>query len=157
MVKKQLLPLIAAQALLCLLSAYLISKISLIGKIGIAVFYKEYKWMRSGWKTFLIFFTVQLIVIGILFFLHRYRSRKATGYTAVGIMAVALIGLWLTYNDFLHTYTHRLLKERFHMGFYLFWLGMTGSCVFFLVLSALSRQRIISEKQILVERTEPEK
>jgi Na+/melibiose symporter-like transporter len=158
MLKKQVLPLITAQALLCFLSAYLISKISLIGKIGIAVFYKEYKWLRSGWKTFLVFFTVQLIVIGVLYFLHRKRSKKATVYTAAGIMAVALTGLWFTYNDFLHTYSHRLLKERFHMGFYLFWLGMIGTCVFFLVLSALGRQKIIIEqKQLLVEQPGSEK
>jgi Na+/melibiose symporter-like transporter len=145
MLKKQLAILVAAQALLCLLSSYLISKISLIGKIGIAVFYKEYKWLRSGWKTFLFLFIAQLLIIGILYFLHRKRPKKTTVYTAVGILALAVIGLWFTYNDFLHTYSHRLLKERFHMGFYIFWLGMIGTCVFFLVASALGRQRLVVE------------
>lgn len=158
MLKKPLAILITAQALLCLLSSYLISRISLIGKIGIALFYKEYKFLRSGWKTFLLFFTIQLIVIGILYFLHRKRPRKSAVYTAVGIMAAALIGLWFTYDDFLHTYTHRLLKEKFHMGFYLFWLGLIASSVFFLVASALNRQRMAAaQKQLMVEQTEPSK
>lgn len=145
MLKKQLAILLAAQALLCLLSSYLISKISLIGKIGIAVFYKEYKWLRSGWKTFLFLFIAQLLVIGILYLLHRKRPKKTTVYTSVGILLLAVVGLWFTYNDFLHTYSHRLLKERFHMGFYIFWLGMIGTCVFFLVASALGRQRLTIE------------
>lgn len=153
MLKKQVAILVAAQALLCVISAYLISKISLIGKIGIALFYKEYKILRSGWKTFLLFFMIQLVIIGVLYLLHHKRSRKATVYTALGIMAAALTGLGFTYNDFLHTYTHRLLKERFHMGFYLFWIGMIASCVFFLVQSALSRQR--RQEDQLIEQTEP--
>lgn len=139
--KKQLAILVGAQALLCALSSYLISKISLIGKIGIGLFYKEYKLLRSGWKTFLLFLTIQLLIIGILYFLYSKRSRKTMSYTAVGILVAALAGLWFTYNDFLHTYTHRLLKERFHTGFYLFWIGMTGTAVFFLVQGALQRNK----------------
>ncbi|PZR26676.1 MAG: hypothetical protein DI535_13420 [Citrobacter freundii] len=154
MLKKQVAILAAAQALLCIISAYLISKISLIGKIGIALFYKEYKILRSGWKTFLLFFIIQLIIIGILYFLHSKRSRKTTVYTALGITAAALVGLGFTYNDFLHTYTHRLLKERFHMGFYLFWIGMIISCIFFIVQSALSRAGKQEASQ-LAEQTKP--
>jgi len=153
MLKKQVAILVAAQAMLCVISAYLISRISLIGKIGIALFYKDYKILRSGWKTFLLFFTIQLIIIGVLYLLHSKRSRNTTVYTASGIIAAALAGLGFTYNDFLHTYTHRLLKERFHMGFYLFWIGMILSCVFFLVQSALSRQRMQHDR--LVEQAEP--
>jgi hypothetical protein len=158
MLKKPLAILITAQALLCLLSSYLISKISLIGKIGIAIFYKQYKFLRSGWKTFLFLFAIELLVIGILYFLHRKRSTKVTVYTALGITIAALAGLWFTYDDFLHTYTHRLLKEKFHMGFYLFWIGMIGTCLFFLVQSALTRQRnSLAQKHQLVEQNEPVK
>ena len=63
--------LIFSQALLCTLATYLVSRISLIGKIGVALFYKEYKIFRSGWKTFLLFFSIQLLIILIQFLLHR--------------------------------------------------------------------------------------
>jgi len=50
-----------------------------------------------------------------------------------GLLVAGVLGLVITYYDFQHTYSHRLLKERFHLGFYLFWLGWMGTCVFFLV------------------------
>ena len=49
------------------------------------------------------------------------------------LLMLGAVGLFLTFRDFIYTYTHRLLKERFHLGFYLFWIGWIGTCVFFLV------------------------
>lgn len=125
--------LILAQAALCWLSAYLISKISTIGKIGIALFYKEYRLLRSGWKTFLLFFGIQLLIILLLHLTRKRSSAKKTIFTASVFIALALIGLFTTFSDFHQTYSHRLLKERFHLGFYLFWIGWIASCVFFII------------------------
>lgn len=135
MLKKQLSILIAFQAALCLLATYLISRISLIGKIGIAFFYKEYRLLRSGWKTFLLFFFLQLLIILLLGFMNKKYSAKRTIYSACVIFIISLVGLFTTYNDFLHTYSHRLLKERFHIGFYLFWIGIMITCVFFIFIA----------------------
>lgn len=132
---KQILLLVIFQALLCLLASYLISKISLIGKIGIAIFYKEYGLLRSMPKTFALFFLLQLLIIFLIGFIHKKYSAKRTIFSAAVIFIIALIGLISTYNNFLHTYSHRLLKERFHLGFYLFWIGMMISCVFFIIIS----------------------
>ena len=130
---KKLGILIAAQALFTCIQVYLISKISLIGKIGISLAYKEYKFLRSPVKTFAILFAVQVLVIFILWFINRKYPRR-TGMIACGVViAAALLGFLLTYNDFVHTYSHRLLKERFHLGFYLFWIGWIASAIFFLV------------------------
>ena len=131
--KSRITVLVLAQAGLCLLSAYLVSKISTIGKIGIALFYKEYRLLRSGWKTFLLFFGIQLLIILLLHLTQKRSSAKKTIFTASVFIALALIGLLTTFNDFHHTYSHRLLKERFHLGFYLFWIGWIASCVFFIV------------------------
>lgn len=125
--------LVFGQALLCMLATYLVSRISLIGKIGVALFYKEYKIFRSGWKTFLLFFSIQLLIILIQYLLHRRQPRRKAMLASGALLVAGAVGLMITYYDFQHTYSHRLLKERFHLGFYLFWLGWIGSCIFFLV------------------------
>ena len=125
--------LILCQALLSYLEAYLISKISLIGRVGIATVHKEYSFLRSGWKTFLLLFGIQLALILLLHFLQKKYPKKITTLLTSGLLLLALLGLLITFQDFLHTYTHRLLKERFHLGFYFFWLAWIGTCVFFLL------------------------
>lgn len=125
--------LIGVQAFLCLLEAYLISKISLIGKIGIAMFYKQYRFLRSGWKTFLLLFAVQLLLIGVLHQAKKRLPARKANYAAAIFLILAILGLWGTYYDFQYTFSHRLLKEKFHLGFYLFWLGWMGTCVYYLL------------------------
>lgn len=125
--------LVLCQAILCCIEAYLVSKISFIGKAGIALFYKEYRFLRSGWKTFLLFFIVQLMVILVMYLVKNKLPARIARYTSTGLLVIAVAGLWATYHDFQNTFSHRLLKERFHLGFYLFWLGWIGNCIFFLV------------------------
>jgi hypothetical protein len=125
--------LIGCQALLCWLDVYLISKISWIGKIGIATVHKEYRLLRSDWKTFLLLFSLQVILIIILAVI-RTRPQKISTLVTSLLLMLGAVGLFLTFRDFIYTYTHRLLKERFHLGFYLFWIGWIGNCIFFLAL-----------------------
>lgn len=132
--KTRLALVISCQALLCWLDVYLISKISWIGKIGIATVHKEYRLLRSDWKTFLLLFTLQLILILLLSVIRTKRPQRVTTLVASLLLMAGAVGLFLTFRDFIYTYTHRLLKERFHLGFYLFWIGWIGTCVFFLVL-----------------------
>ena len=126
--------LVLSQLLLCWLEAYLISKISLIGRVGIATIHKEYRILRSGWKTFLLLFSIQMAIIATLYILRKKYPKKITTLAASVLLMLAFIGLLTTLEDFLHTYTHRLLKERFHLGFYIFWLSWIGSCLFFLII-----------------------
>ena len=125
--------LVICQVILCCIESYLVSKISFIGKAGIALFYKEYRFLRSGWKTFLFFFALQMIVILVLYFVKKKFPARIANYTATGLLAISIAGLWATFHDFQHTFSHRLLKEQFHLAFYLFWLAWAGSCIFFLV------------------------
>lgn len=125
--------LILCQALLSLLEAFLISKISLIGRIGIATVHKEYRLLRSGWKTFLLLFGIQVIIIIALYIIQKKYTKKITTIAASLLFLLGVLGLFITFQDFLNTYTHRLLKERFHLGFYIFWLSWIGTCLYFLV------------------------
>jgi hypothetical protein len=47
-------------------------------------------------------------------------------------LIVAIVGLYFTYRDFQYYYAHRWLKEKFHLGGYLFWIGWIGISLFFL-------------------------
>jgi hypothetical protein len=138
--------LIGCQALLCSLEAYLISRISLIGKIGIAIFYKEYAILRSGLKTYFLFFGMQLLVIIILYIIKQKYSVRVTRIAGSMLIVAALIGLLTTYNDFQGIYFHRLLKERFHIGFYLFWIGWIGSCIFFMINGNEKKEAVIENQ-----------
>jgi hypothetical protein len=73
-----------------------------------------------------------MAVIAVLYIVNRRSSKKAARLTAYVLIGIAAVGLWLNFDDFLHTYSHRLLKERFHLGFYLFWAGWITSCIFFI-------------------------
>ena len=130
---RKLYILIFSQAALCALETWLILKISLIGKIGIALVHREYRVFRSGWKTFGLFFGLQLAVIGVLLLVQKKYSRKILQRIAWILIGAAMVGLVATYLDFMNIYSHRLLKERFHLGFYIFWLSWIGSCTLFLI------------------------
>ena len=121
------------QALFTGLQVYLVSKISTIGKIGIALFYHEYRVFRNGWQTFLLFYGIQLAVILLLYFTRKKSGARLAMIVSSTVIFSALAGLLLTYNDFKFTYSHRLLKERFHLAFYLFWLGIMATGIFFLI------------------------
>ncbi len=131
--KRKLAVLIIFHSVFTLLQVYLISKISLLGKIGISIAYKEYKFLRSGWKMYLLLMAVQLLIIGLFNYGYKKFGRR-TYFKLIGAVAiVTLTGLWATYNDFTHTFSHRLLEEPFHLGFYLFWMGLIATCIFFAV------------------------
>jgi len=126
--------LIPVQALLCLVETYLVSKISFIGKVGIATVHREYSLLRSGWKTFLLLFSIQVVIIITLSIIEKRSPKKIAAIITAALLLLGIIGLYITFQDFLHTYTHRLLKERFHTAFYLFWLSWIGTCLYFIVL-----------------------
>jgi hypothetical protein len=132
--KTRIALLISGQALLCWLDVYLISKISWIGKLGIATVHKEYRLLRSDWKTFLLLFSLQIVLIAGLTVVRTKCPRRIATLVTSMLLTLGAIGLFLTFRDFIYTYTHRLLKERFHLGFYLFWLGWIGTCIFFLAI-----------------------
>jgi hypothetical protein len=120
-------------AILSVVSGYLMSKASLIGKAGMSLFYQEYNFLKSWWKGALLIFILLLILYAVhIMLLKKYPLVKAKTITIVSCI-IAIIGLYFTYNDFRHTLSHRLLGERFHLGVYLFWIGWMVISLFSLV------------------------
>lgn len=114
------------------ISGYLLSKASLVGRVGINLFYKEYKFLKVWWQGALLVFAVWMM----LFLLQGLAQRKLKPLIArliqVDAIIIALVGLYFTYSDFRHTTSHRWLGERFHIGGYLFWVGWIIISVFYL-------------------------
>lgn len=132
--KRKLTLLVLFQSLFTVLQVYLISKISWVGRVGITIAYTQYKFLRSGWKMYLLLMAVQLLTIGLLAYVYNTRGKRPCLKAAGAVVIIAGAGLWATYNDFTRRLSHRLLKEPFHLGFYLFWLGLIATCAFFAVL-----------------------
>ena len=130
---KRRLSLLLFLFVLACMSGYLLSKATLVGRVGISLFYKQYKLLKVWWQGGLLVFAVWMI----LFFLQGLAQKKLTPATArmihLGAIVAALVGLFFTYQDFRNNLSHRLLGERFHLGGYLFWLGWIIVSLFFLL------------------------
>jgi hypothetical protein len=120
-------------AALAALSGYLMSKASFIGRLGMTYVYKEYRFLKTWWKGALAVFVVWMILLLIQTIVERKASKTTATIVHVIFILLALAGLYFTYSDFQHTTSHRWLKERFHIGAYLFWLGWIIISVFCIV------------------------
>ena len=120
--------------LLCIsvISGWLLSKASLIGRTGINLFYKEYQFLKVWWQGALV---VLVVFIG-LWMLHQLANSRFNRNRAILahslMLFIYLAGLYFTYQDFRTDLSHRLLGERFHLGAYLFWLGDIMIAIFYL-------------------------
>ncbi len=118
--------------MLSILGGYLLSKASWVGRAGISLFYQQYSFLKVWWQGGLLVFAVWMI----LFYLQERAQQKlqprVSTLVNAGAIAVALIGLYFTYQDFRHSTAHRWLGERFHLGGYLFWIGWLLISAFYL-------------------------
>ncbi|MBO9682611.1 MAG: cytochrome d ubiquinol oxidase subunit II [Flavisolibacter sp.] len=140
--------LIVFLAALASLSGYLMSKASFIGRLGMTYVYKEYRFLKTWWKGALAVFIVWILLLIIQTIVERKLSKQKAIIVHVAFILLALVGLYFTYSDFQHTTSHRWLKERFHIGAYLFWLGWVIISVFYIV---QKREDILTEKSITSE------
>lgn len=110
-------------AALSLLSGWLMSRMSWIGRVGINLFHRDYRLLKYWYKGAALVFVLLLLLYLLQSWLQRQLApSKGKAIQILAILA-ALAGLWLTYHDFQTDYSHHILKERFHLGVYLFWLG----------------------------------
>lgn len=115
-----------------IISGYLMSKASLVGKAGMSLFYREYNFLKTWWKGALLILGTMIL----LYFLHYMITKKFDLKNQKNFHRVfcllAIVGLYFTYDDFRHTLSHHLLGERFHIGVYLFWIGWVTIAIYFL-------------------------
>jgi hypothetical protein len=114
------------------IAGYVLSKASLVGRVGISLFYRQYKFLKVWWQGGLLVFIIWMILFFLQGWVQRRLSPKAFKLIQVAAIVFALTGLYFTYQDFRHTTSHRWLGERFHLGGYLFWLGWIIISVFYL-------------------------
>lgn len=120
-------------AFLSCLSGWLMSRPSLVGRMGIELFYKEYKFLRTWWQGALAVFVTLMILLVLQGILALKLSKRKSNLIQLGMILLALLGFYFTYYDFNHTATHRWLKERFHIGAYLFWASWIMISIYYLV------------------------
>jgi len=142
---KRISILVVFLAALAFLSGYLMSKASLVGRLGMTYVYKEYRFLKTWWKGALAVFIVWMVLLIIQSIVERKLSKSKATIVHVIFVLLALVGLYFTYSDFQHTTSHRWLKEKFHIGAYLFWLGWIIISAFCIV---QKRENIIKEKSI---------
>lgn len=132
-------------AALACFSGYLMSKASFIGRIGITYVYKEYRFLKTWWKGALAVFIVWIVLLVIQTIIEKKSLKRTAIIIHVAFILLALVGLYFTYSDFEHTTSHRWLKEKFHIGVYLFWLGWIIISAFCIV---QKRTNLLTEKSI---------
>ena len=129
---KGLSTLVTLQAFLATISGVLLSQMSLVGKIGIHVMYREYSLFKTWWKAALLLFVVHLALLLVLWLVKRLLGRRLAFATLLLFLLFGLVGAYFTYLDFTTT-THRIMKANFHAGVYLFWGAWALTCVYFMV------------------------
>ncbi len=118
---------------LSVLSGVLMSDSSWIGKVGISLMHREYNLTKIWWQGATAVFIVDLL----FYFLHSFIYNKLPviiARMAHFVLALsAAAGLYLTWDDFHTTLSHRLLGWRFHYGFYVVWIGWMVIAISFLL------------------------
>jgi len=117
---KKILNLILIQGIISLISGILFSKMSLVGKIGITVVYREYSILKTWWKAALLVFLIQLIIIAILYLSKRFLIFKTFIIINLITVIIGILGLFFTYIDFTST-SHKYMNSNFHNAGYLVW------------------------------------
>ena len=120
-------------ALLSVVSGYLLSNASWIGKAGMNVFYTEYSFLNTWWKGALLVFAVLIFLYAVQSAVALYSTRQISRIVNIAAIGVAVVGLYLTYDDFRRDLGHRWMGERFHLGAYLFWIGWMIVSVYLLM------------------------
>ncbi|PQJ10038.1 cytochrome d ubiquinol oxidase subunit II [Flavipsychrobacter stenotrophus] len=131
---KRTIPFLLLLAGLSAVSGFLMSNMSWIGRIGINLIHKEYKFLKVWWQGALAVY-VALLVLFVVQYIIQKRTHFVVGKLLhVLCFAAAIGGLYFTFSDFSNDITHRMLRDVFHVGAYLFWVGWMLISIFFLAI-----------------------
>ena len=123
------------------MAGWFLSRMSFIGRIGINLMHKEYKFLKVWYQGAGVVFGIFIILFLLQLLVQRRLSFTTARLVHVIALIVAAVGLYFTYNDFRTDFAHGLMKERFHLGAYLFWIGWMAISLFF-----LSERRVMVAK-----------
>jgi hypothetical protein len=124
----QLLVLLAA---LSAISGYLMSQMSFIGRLGINMMHHEYKFLKVWWQGAIVVYAALLVLFALHAIINKALPFVLAKLAHIILLVAAFGGMYFTYSDFSDDFTHRLLKQRFHIGAYLFWIGWMLISVFY--------------------------
>lgn len=122
--------LVISIAFFSLITGYLLSAISFVGRAGISMFYTQYEFLKSWWKGTLLVFIVWMVLFLIQSVLFARVNKRTSNIILTISLLIAIAGIYFSYSDFRHALSHRWLGERFHLGVYLFWLGWIAITIF---------------------------
>lgn len=126
-------------ALLSVVSGYLLSNASWVGRTGMSLFYAEYEFLNVWWQGALVVFGMLIFLYALQSLVQRLFAKRVATVVHVFALAAAFVGLYLTYADFRQTFSHRLMGERFHIGAYLFWIGWMVISIYLLLVKKNAR------------------
>ena len=116
------------QALLAVVSGILITQMSFLGRVGIHTMYRQFLIFRSWWKTALLLFFVQCLIIGLLWTIQKMTTLSIAKKAAWVLLIIGIIGFGATYWDFS------------------FWIGWWVSCLYFI--SIKNEEKIATYKEL---------
>lgn len=120
---KKRIPVLLLLTILSVICGYLFHKISWIGRLGINIAYDEYTIFKSWWKSSLLVFGIYMALYLIHYMACKNKPQRSVIIINIASILLAIGGLYYTYHDFRTDFSHRITGERFHLGFYLFWVG----------------------------------
>ncbi|SDE18286.1 cytochrome d ubiquinol oxidase subunit II [Niabella drilacis] len=115
------------------LSGILTSGISVVGRVGVNTFYKNYRFFKIWWQAALVCLLLLVLVALLLYGIDKKFKGSKRILLLLTFLFAFLGGLFITYSDFRHSLSHRWLGERFHLGIYLYWIGFCIADLFFLL------------------------
>lgn len=131
---KRTIPFLLLLAGLSAVSGFLMSNMSWIGRIGINLIHKEYKFLKVWWQGALAVYVALLLLFVVQYIIQTHTHFVVGKLLHVLCFAAAIGGLYFTFSDFSNDITHRMLRDVFHVGAYLFWVGWMLISVFFLAI-----------------------
>ena len=148
------IPFLIYLLVLSAIAGWLIHRMSWIGRVGINLAHKEYKFLKVWYQAGAAVFVTLLILYILQHFATRRLSRSSSNLVNGVALLLALGGLYMTYSDFHSDFTHSILKERFHLGAYLFWIGWISISLY--LFATRQKQLRDSEQQIVGPQQGPE-